>query len=61
MEGRQADLETLTERLERIARELDTDPSEERAAQLVREASQLAAEAGQVVEGALRAADARDA
>jgi exonuclease VII small subunit len=58
---RRAELETLTQRLERIAEELDAGPSEDRAAELVREASQLAAEAGSAVEGVIRAADARDA
>jgi hypothetical protein len=58
---RRAELETLTQRLERIAEELDAEPSEDRAAELVREASQLAAEAGNAVESAIRAADGRDA
>jgi len=58
---RRAELETLTRRLERIAEELDAEPSEDRAAELVREASQLAAEAGNAVESVIRAADGRDA
>jgi hypothetical protein len=58
---RRAELETLTQRLERIAEELDAEPSEDRAAELVREASQLAAEAGNAVESVIRAADGRDA
>ena len=51
----------MTARLERIAEELDAQPSEERATELVREASQLAAEAGQAVEAVLRGSPAPDA
>jgi exonuclease VII small subunit len=54
--GSSRDLERITERLERLAAELDSDPDEERAAELVREASELAAEAGRAVESALNAA-----
>ncbi|MFL5908542.1 MAG: hypothetical protein ACJ75Z_13210 [Solirubrobacterales bacterium] len=61
MERSPADLEALTQRLERIAEELDTSPSEERAADLVREASQLAAQAGNAVEAALRGTPSGDA
>ena len=61
MERSAADLEALTARLERIGQELDAEPGEERAAELVREASQLAAEAGQAVESALRGAHSGDA
>jgi len=61
MSGSPADLETVTARLERIAEELDAQPSEERATELVREASQLAAEAGQAVEAVLRGSPAPDA
>jgi len=61
MNGSTANLESVTERLQRIAAELDSQPSEERAAELVREASQLAAEAGNAVEAALRGAASRDA
>ena len=49
------DLDRITERLESLARELDSGPEEQRAAELVREASELAAEAGQAVDRALRA------
>ena len=55
MEARGQDLETITARLERIAEELEAGPDSERAAQLVREASESAAEAGRAVEAALRA------
>ncbi len=51
-----SDLEAITERLQRIADELAAEPDSERAAELVREASQSAAEAGRAVEAALRAA-----
>ena len=56
MEARPPDLEEITARLERIAQELEAGPDEERAAELVREASESAAEAGRAVEAALRAA-----
>jgi hypothetical protein len=56
MEAQGPDLQAITARLERIAEELETGPDEERAADLVREASQSAAEAGRAVEAALRAA-----
>ncbi len=55
MEGA-SDLDRITERLESLARELDSGPEEQRAAELVREASELAAEAGQAVDRALRGA-----
>ena len=61
MEAGATDLGAVTERLERIAEELDRDPSEERAAELVREASQLAADAGRAVESALRGGEPRGA
>ena len=51
-----AELNRITERLESLARELDSEPEEERAAELVREASELAAQAGREVEAALREA-----
>ena len=61
MEGA-SELDRITERLESLARELDSGPEEQRAAELVREASVLAAEAGQAVERALHGApDAADA
>ena len=50
------ELERITERLRQLASELDRDPDEERAGELVREASELATEAGREVERALRAA-----
>jgi hypothetical protein len=56
MEARIPDLQAITARLERIARELEAGPGSERAAELVREASDSAAEAGRAVEAALRAA-----
>lgn len=49
-------LNRITERLEQLSSELAADPPDDRAAELVREASELAAEAGREVEGALRAA-----
>jgi exonuclease VII small subunit len=55
MEARSPDLEAITARLERIAEELEAGPSDERAVELVREASESAAEAGRAVEAALRA------
>ncbi len=55
MEGPGLDLHAITARLERIASELEAGPDEERAAELVREASESAAEAGRAVEAALRA------
>lgn len=50
------ELARITERLESLARELDSEPDEQRAAELVREASELAVEAGKAVERAVRAA-----
>jgi hypothetical protein len=55
MEG-QPDLESISAKLEQVATELGSDPDEERAAELVREASELAAAAGRAVESALQAA-----
>jgi hypothetical protein len=55
MDGRSRDLEAITERLARIAEELEAGPDDDRAAELVREASESAAEAGRAVEAALRA------
>jgi len=49
-------LEAITARLRQIAQELEAGPDDERAAELVREASASAAEAGRAVEAALRAA-----
>jgi hypothetical protein len=56
MEQGPPDLASITTELERIATELGADPDEERAAELVREASELAAQAGRAVEAALQAA-----
>ena len=62
MEHGRPDLEQITTRLERIADELASKPSEERAAELVREASELAAGVGRAVDSALQAAaQSRDA
>jgi hypothetical protein len=55
MEARGPDLEAITARLKKIADELEAGPDDERAAELVREASDSAAEAGRAVEAALRA------
>ena len=56
------ELSRIIERLESLARELDSEPEEERAAELVREASELAAQVGREVEAALRSASqVRDA
>jgi hypothetical protein len=56
MESGAQQLGSITAKLERIATELGSDPDEERAAELVREASELAAAAGKAVESALQAA-----
>jgi hypothetical protein len=56
MEREAPNLESITARLEQVATELGADPDEERAAELVREASELAAAAGRAVESALQAA-----
>lgn len=50
------ELSRITERLEQVSAELDADPDPERAAELIREASELSAKAGQEVQEALRAA-----
>ena len=52
--GGAEELERITARLEQLATELEGDVDDERAAQLVREASELASQAGRAVEGALR-------
>jgi ABC-type phosphate transport system auxiliary subunit len=54
--GGVVELERITARLEQLATELEGDLDDEHAAQLVREASELAARAGSAVEGALRGA-----
>ena len=56
MERGAQNLESITAELERIATELGGEPDEERATELVREASRLAAEAGRAVESAQQAA-----
>jgi hypothetical protein len=48
-----SELDRITARLEQLAEELGADPDEERAAELVAEASKLASEAGAAVERAL--------
>jgi hypothetical protein len=55
MEARGPDLEAITAQLRRIADELESGPDPERAAELVREASESAAAAGRAVEATLRA------
>ena len=52
--GGAEELEWITARLEQLATELEGDVDDERAATLVREASELASQAGRAVEGALR-------
>jgi hypothetical protein len=62
MDGSAPDLAAVTARLERIAAELDSNPEEDQATELVREASELASQAGRAVESALQAAaERRDA
>jgi hypothetical protein len=56
MEAEAPDLEAITARLRQIADELEAGPDSDRAAELVREASDTAAEAGRAVEAALRGA-----
>lgn len=52
--GGAAELDRITARLEQLATELEGDCADERAAELVREASELASQAGRAVEGAVR-------
>ena len=52
--GGAADLDRITARLEQLAGELEGEVPDERAAELVREASELASQAGRAVESALR-------
>jgi exonuclease VII small subunit len=52
--GGAEELERITARLEQLATQLEADVDEEHAAELVREASELASQAGRAVEGALR-------
>ena len=52
--GGAAELDRITARLEQLASELEGEVPDDRAAELVREASELASQAGQAVESALR-------
>jgi hypothetical protein len=54
-------LDQISTRLRELAAELESEADEERAAELVREASELATRAGQAVEEALRAGAAEAA
>jgi hypothetical protein len=54
--GGAGELDRITRRLRELATELESDPDEERAAKLVREASELADRVGSEVERAMRAA-----
>jgi len=54
--GGAVELERITARLEQLATQLEGDVDDEHAAELVREASDLASQAGRAVEGALRGA-----
>jgi hypothetical protein len=56
--GGAEELERITARLEQLAAELEGDVDDDRAAELVREASDLASQAGRAVDGALRGASA---
>jgi hypothetical protein len=56
--GGAEELERITARLEQLATELEGEVDAERAAILVREASELASQAGRAVEGALRGGSA---
>jgi hypothetical protein len=61
MEAAPSELERITARLNELAAELGGELEEDRAAELTREASELATRAGQEVERALRAgAEARE-
>ena len=59
--GGAAELDRITARLEQLATELEGEIPEDRAAELVREASDLASQAGRAVEGALRGTGGSDA
>jgi hypothetical protein len=54
--GGAEELERITARLEELATQLEGGVEDDRAAELVREASELASQAGRAVEGALRGA-----
>lgn len=56
VEAGASELEQITARLEELAAELETDPDEDRAAELVREASELATEASRAIEAVLLSA-----
>ncbi len=56
--GGALELERITARLEQLATELEGDVDEERAAALVREASELASRAGRAVDSALHGSPA---
>jgi hypothetical protein len=59
VEAGATELERITIRLEQLAGELEGEVDEDRAAELVREASELAAQAGRAVEDARTAAETR--
>ena len=54
--GGESELDRITARLEQLAVELEGDVDDDRAAALVREASELASQAGRAVESALHGA-----
>ncbi|HMA27560.1 MAG: hypothetical protein ACM33U_09865 [Solirubrobacterales bacterium] len=54
--GGAEELERITAKLEQLATQLEGDVDDDHAAELVREASELASQAGRAVEGALRGA-----
>jgi hypothetical protein len=56
--GGAEELDRITARLEQLATELEGEVDDERAATLVREASDLSSQAGRAVEGALRGGSA---
>jgi hypothetical protein len=58
MNGEETPLKAMTERLESLAARLRDEDDPALAAELVQEASKLAAEAGEEVDRALRAAQA---
>jgi hypothetical protein len=56
--GGALELERITARLEQLATELEGDLDDERAAALVREASELASQAGRAVDSAVHGSPA---
>ncbi|HEX6587369.1 MAG TPA: hypothetical protein VF052_11530 [Solirubrobacterales bacterium] len=56
--GGAVELERITARLDELATELEGDVDDDRAAALVREASELASKAGRAVESAIHAGPA---